>query len=122
MGNIITFALLGIFLSPVVPNIETEKKVNLSVHPDSVLCNCVEYTRQYRPDLPSMDAGAFVVSTTTPSVGAVAKMFYPRSGLYHLAVVEEVGDGWITIRDANYTPCKETVRKIWLPDRVLGYL
>ena len=121
MGNIITYALLGIFLSPVVPNIETEKKVNLSVHPDSVLCNCVEYTRQYRPDLPSMDAGDFAISTTTPSVGTVAKMRY-ASGVWHLAYVADVKDGNVLLYHANVIPCKESQE--WMDARnwrILGF-
>ena len=122
MGNILTAALLGIILSPVVHTYEAEKQVNLSEHPESVLCNCVEYTRLYRPDIPSMDAGSFAVATTTPSVGAVAKMRY-SSGAFHVAYVADVKDGEILLYHANVIPCQESTEWRDVNDwRILGYL
>lgn len=89
---------------------------------NNVACNCVAFVRSKRPDLPLLDASMFRPSTTTPFIGAVALMYYPHSGLWHIAYVEEVGDGYITIQDANYSPCAVTRRTIRLPDRVRGYL
>lgn len=89
---------------------------------NNVACNCVSFVRSKRPDLPPLDASMFRPSTSTPFVGAVALMYYPHSGLWHVAYVEEVGSGWIRIIDANYSPCAVTRRTIHLPDRVKGYL
>ena len=121
MGNLITTALLGIILSPIVQTYVPEKQVNLSEHPESVLCNCVAYTRLFRPDIPSMDARDFSISTSTPTKGSVAKMRYP-SGAWHLAYVAEVSEEKVLLWHANVTPCKET--KEWMDarnPRILGF-
>lgn len=89
----------------------------------SVACSCVAYARTRRPDIPSMDASLFVATTTTPYVGAIALMYYPRSGLYHLAYVEDVGDGYIVLSESNYVTCTIGTRRIELPhNRVIGYM
>lgn len=85
-------------------------------------CSCVAYARIHRPDVPFINASDVTISTTTPFVGAVVKMYYPHSGMYHLAYVESVGDGYIDIVESNYKPCSVTKRRVTLPDRVLGYL
>lgn len=110
------------FLAPILPpeHIPEEKTVHITT--DSILCSCVSFVRQWRPDIPLMDASRFVPATTTPSLGAVAVMYYPNSGMSHLAIVIAVDGDTITVRDANYRPCRETVRTITLPDRVVGYL
>lgn len=87
-----------------------------------VACSCVAFVRQYRPDIPSMDASMFTPATTTPREGAVALMHYPHSGAWHLALVLSVEGDSLVIRDANYVSCTVTERRITLPDRVVGYL
>ena len=97
------------------------EKTHHEVH-NNILCSCVQYVNQYRGDIPMVDAVDMPVATSAPREGAVAKMYYPHSGEYHVALVLEVGDGWLRVRDANYVPCEETERVITLPDRVIGYL
>ena len=88
----------------------------------NIACSCVDFVRQYRSDIPSMNADRFVPATTTPREGAVALMHYPHSGAWHLAIVLDFGEGWVRLRDANYEPCKVTERVVQLPDRIVGYL
>ncbi len=122
MGNIITFALLGIFLTPVVPTYQNEKRIDLSVHPDSVLCNCVQYLRTHRPDAPDINASEYAVSTTTAYAGAVAVMRYP-SGASHVAYVEAVEGDMVLLKHANVIPCKETIEYMSVDNqRILGYM
>ena len=99
-----------------------EEKSDHKNTPDLVYCSCVAYTKTKRPDIPLMDASRFTPATTTPFVGAVAVLYYPHSGMHHLAYVEEIGDGYIILSDSNYKPCQITRRKVALPDRILGYL
>lgn len=89
---------------------------------ESTLCSCVAFARTMRPDIPFINASDMQVSTTSPSVGAVVKMYYPKSMLYHVAIVIDVGEGWIRLDEANYKPCARTQRVITLPDRIIGYL
>ena len=99
-----------------------EKPVTLGEH-SSVLCSCSSFVVQYRKDLPLMDAWKYVVATDTPSVGAVAKMYYPHSGAYHVALVTAVGEDTVTIAETNYVPCAHGVRVIPKDySRLLGYL
>lgn len=98
------------------------EKIETRDVPHTVACNCVALARTKRPDLPGMDASMYKISTTTPFIGAVAKMYYPHSGLYHLAYVVDFGKDWIEILDSNYKPCEVTHRRVLLPDRILGYL
>ena len=88
----------------------------------NIACSCVDFVRQYRADIPSMNADRFVPATTTPREGAVAIMYYPHSGQSHLALVLAVEGDKITLRDANYEPCMVTERTVTLPDRIVGYL
>lgn len=88
----------------------------------ALLCNCVLYVLQFRPDLPHRDASTYIPATTTPFVGAVAVMRYP-SGAHHVAYVTEVTSTHVYLRHANVTPCTETAE--WMSRsnfRILGYL
>lgn len=107
-----------------VPTITADniEKVETRNMPRTVACNCVAFARTKRPDLPGMDARNYRISTTTPFIGAIAKMYYPHSGLYHLAYVIDFGDNWVELIDANYKTCQVTHRRVMLPDRILGYL
>lgn len=95
-----------------------------TVHPSEnggITCNCVDYVRLYKPDLPSMDASQFKVSTTTPFIGAIAVMRYP-SGARHVAYVRDVVENQILLYHANVEPCKERIE--WMDvanPRLLGY-
>ncbi|MBP9760583.1 MAG: CHAP domain-containing protein [Candidatus Pacebacteria bacterium] len=66
---------------------------------ESTLCSCVAFARTMRQDIPFINASDMPVSTSSPSVGAVAKLYYPHSMLYHVAIVTDVGEGWIRIDD-----------------------
>lgn len=112
--------LSGLLLSPTVAHIE-EKTAHETTRV-AIACNCMAYARQYRSDLPDVNASDLTPTSATPTPGAIALMYYPQSGLWHVAYVEEVGSDWIRIVDANYSPCAVTRRTIHLPDRVKGYL
>ena len=112
--------LSTIFLEPTMGNIE--EKTAYEETREDIACNCMAWVRQYRPDLPDVNASDLTPKSATPTPGAVALMYYPHSGMWHVAYVEEVGDGYITIQDANYSHCAVTRRTILLPDRVRGYL
>lgn len=120
MLTLLTLSLVGVILQP----IETTyaEKTDHSEQHESILCSCVDYVRQLRPDIPSMDASAFVVSTSTPAKGSVAKMRY-ASGAWHLSYVADVKDGKVLLYHANVIPCKESTEWRDVGDwRILGYL
>lgn len=107
-----------------VEHIVTKEEIHEETVTPDIACSCVRYAHTKRPDIPLIDAEDHVISTTTPFVGAVAKMYYPNSGTWHLAYVEYVDleRGLAIVDDANYEPCKVTRRWITLPYRVVGYL
>lgn len=88
----------------------------------NIACNCVAFVLQYRPDIPNTNASDMIIATTTPTKGAVAVMYYPHSGMYHVALVTSVQGDTLTLLDANYTPCAVTERTVTLPDRIIGYM
>jgi hypothetical protein len=92
--------------------------------PDAVLgYNCVKLARAYRPDLPQIDASQVTVATTTAYVGAVGKMYYPKSSLWHLFYTLKVWNTHILIVDSNYDEGYVTTRVIPRHDpRIEGYL
>jgi len=94
-----------------------------TVHASEVYCSCVRFVRQYRPDLPLMDAKRYTATTTVPHVGATALMYYPNSDTWHVALVTAVGSTTATIAEANYEECEFTTRTLTLPhNRIVGYL
>lgn len=83
--------------------------------------NCVSTVRVYRPDAPSINASAYPVSTTTPSVGAIGKIRY-NNGVWHVFYVLEVGEDTLKIVDSNYDSGYVTIRVIPKDDvRIYGY-
>jgi len=63
---------------------------------------CTWYVKQIRPQTPNGLGNAYEwpVNSQTPSVGAVVKTRESRLG--HVAYVQSVGNGTITIREMNY--------------------
>lgn len=118
--DLIAPLLSGLLFSPTVAHIE-EKTAHETTR-EAVACNCMAFARQYRHDLPDVNASDLTPTSATPTPGAIALMYYPHSGMWHVAYVEAVGEGWLRIVDANYSPCAVTRRTIKLPDRVRGYL
>lgn len=100
---------------------QTEKSVTKD-EPDTVACNCVKFVRTKRADAPFINAKDFRIATSTPFIGAIAKMYYPHSNTYHVAYVVDFGDDWVEILDANYKSCQITHRRVYMPDRIIGYL
>jgi hypothetical protein len=88
-----------------------------------IKCSCVLYAHTKRQDIPIIDAEKQTISTTTPFVGAIAKMYYPSSGLYHLSYVKKIDkeSNKLLIIESNFESCKITERWISLPNRVIGY-
>lgn len=82
--------------------------------------NCVSFVRSIREDAPNIMASDYPVTSQEPFVGAIGKMYYPRSGLWHVFIVEAVVGSQLTIRDSNYEEGFITTRVI---DRasVVGY-
>jgi hypothetical protein len=94
-----------------------------SVYDATLGYNCVELVRTYRHDIPSMDASQAIVRTHTAIVGAVGKMYYGNSGLWHLFYVKEVHDETLVIVDGNYDEGYITTRVVPRYDpRYEGYL
>ena len=62
--------------------------------------NCFSYT-EWRLDkkLPPM---RYIRPNTTASVGTVAVMYYPKSGLRHFAFVEFVSENLILLSETNF--------------------
>ncbi len=119
MLTLLTLSLVGIILQPIETTYQTEK-VYHSEHQESVLCSCVDYVRQLRPDLPSMDASSFSVSTTTIRKGDAVKMRYP-SGAWHLAYASDVVGDQVLLMHANVVPCQESSEWRSVHDtRILG--
>lgn len=84
--------------------------------------NCVSLVRRYVPNAPGTDAALYPVTQKDPVVGAIGKMYYDHSGLWHVFYVLEVHDSTLTIVDGNYDEGYVTVRTIPRYDpRVLGY-
>lgn len=118
MLTLLTISLIGIILQP----IETTyaEKTDHSGQHESVLCSCVDYVKQFRPDIPSMDASAFSVSTTTIRKGDAVKMRYP-SGAWHLAYASDVVGDQVLLMHANVVPCQESSEWRSVHDtRILG--
>lgn len=86
-----------------------------------IACNCVAWTRIFRPDLPNINAEDIRPTSDTPWPGAVAIMRY-QSGAHHVAYVSGVVDGMVHLHHANVVPCHVTDE--WMPvdnSRLLGY-
>ncbi len=90
---------------------------------DNVACSCVAYVRARGGDIPLVDASEMRSATTTPYVGGVALMYYPHSGMWHVAYIEAVHNTYIVVAESNDEPCSITRRTIALPhNRIVGYL
>ena len=124
MISILIFPLIGSILFPpaVEVYIPEPQKVYHRAYPEGLACNCVEYTRQHRPDIPLKNASQFTPATTTPFAGAVAVMRY-ASGAHHIAYVEAVAEGMVLLRHANVVHCELSTEWRDTNDwRILGYL
>lgn len=114
------FPLLSNALFPVLPIEEHIEKTQHLDTTNQVLCSCVDFVRQLRPDLPSMDASSFSVSTTTIRKGDAVKMRYP-SGAWHLAYASDVVGDQVLLMHANVVPCQESSEWRSVHDtRILG--
>lgn len=91
-----------------------------SVYDAELGYNCVSLVRKYRHDLGPFDASQLIVATTTPSPGAVGKMYYANSGLWHVFLVLAVRGDTLLILDSNYDAGFITTRVIDR-DSVVGY-
>lgn len=130
----ILFPLLASVLIPVPPptiaqftidTVEEEKVEHIEPLPLPVACSCVQYVKTRRHDAPLIDAERYQVATTTAFVGAVVKLFYPHSGVYHVAYVEYIDTtkNRILLAESNYEHCKITKRWVQLPHKkILGYM
>ncbi len=114
-------------LAPAVPpkspvsEVQSEVKTEHAVS-ESVACSCVRFVVLRGGNIPLIDASRIKPSTTTPSVGAVAVEYFPRSGLHHVSHVVAVGTSTVDVVEANYRPCEITYRTINLAStRLLGF-
>jgi hypothetical protein len=112
-------------LIPIPPPVEIAEKAEehiVEIASDPIACSCVAYVHGKRPDMQLVDANRLQATTTEPSDGAVALMYYPHSNMYHVAFVESIDGNSITVSEANYSPCKVTKRTIQLPhNKIIGY-
>lgn len=102
---------------------EKREVANIVDGDEEMFCNCVKFVVTRRQDIPFIDASQMVIATSTPYAGAVVKMYYPHSGLYHVGIVVSVMENEIEVLDANYSHCELTQRVVPKNDtRILGYL
>ena len=88
----------------------------------TVACSCVQYVLSRGVDIPNVNASDIHPLSDTPRPGGTAIMYYPHSGMSHVAYIEEVGVGWIRVSESNYEHCKITHRTLTLPhNRIVGY-
>ncbi len=87
--------------------------------PDYILCNCYAYVKNKFANLPSTYE---ILNSLTFNTGEVAVFYYRDSGLYHYALVKEIGEDYIKIEETNYKRCRFSERIIPRnnPD-LLGY-
>jgi hypothetical protein len=105
------------YAEPIGP-VEPEKEEPIEIDTE-VLCNCYLYTEQYLGiDLPPMNS--IQPSTTTPSVGAVAVMWYGH--VKHVAVVTAIDGDRVKLSEGNLHRCQRTDREIPLSyPRLVGF-
>lgn len=93
----------------VIAKIEEEVKEDSQEITSDVLCNCYAYSEiNSGINLPKM--ATIQPNTDTPLIGTFAIMMYGE--VKHIAIITEVTDSYIGIKEANYRHCKETKRQI----------
>ena len=88
---------------------------------DTTYCSCVTYLRSLGVDVPLIDAKwmqTFVKSV--PTVGSVVLMSYGNAvEKNHVALVTSLGEDYFTVKEANYTPCKQGERVVKFSDKAI---
>ena len=93
----------------VIEEIKEEVKEDVKEVSSDVLCNCYKYSEVTSSiDLPPM--ATIQPNTDKPLVGAFAIMMYGE--VKHIAIITEVTDAYIGIKEGNYKHCQETERQI----------
>lgn len=112
--------LSGMLLTPTTGHI-VEKTAHETTRAD-IACNCMAFARQYRPDLPDVNASDLIPNSDVPVVGGGVLFFYPHSGLSHIGIVENIEGDHITVIESNFKPCNITRRVIPVDERrVVGF-
>lgn len=87
-----------------------------------VACSCVAYARTIRPDIPYINASDISPNIDHPVDNGAVLFFYPNSGLYHIAIIDEVGTSTLKIKESNMKSCTISERVIPKNDiRIIGF-
>ena len=114
------FAFLAL---PLAADAKGVSKEVLSQRPHKLGGNCVKYARTVNSGLhmglTSRQAKVNKINSSTPEKGSIAVT--DESGVGHVAVVKDYGDGFVIVEDANVIPGQVTVRRLAYED-VIGYI
>lgn len=82
------------------------------------VCNCYSYIKaNFIKGLPKM---ADIVPNAAPKVGGVIILQY--ASVKHIAYITNVGDGFVNVREANYSKCATGTRQIFFVDpHLIGF-
>ena len=80
-------------------------------------CSCIQTARALGVKIPPKHDAEDLMPNSPPIVGGLVLLKYGRS--YHIAVIQELGEEKMKIREGNFLPCKIGYRSLSYGDKAI---